>query len=174
MADPSDSRAGRAETVPVQRIGRQESPEERADRMWADLLQELRVALTGMQILFGVLLIAVFQPLFSDLGDTDRALYIAAVTVGAATAGPLIGPVSLHRMVAGRHIKPRAVVLGARLVRIGIVMLAVTTTLTLLLLLRIATGDTLALCLTAAVVAWITAVWFVLPSWALRRYARRD
>ncbi len=55
--------------------------------MWADLLQELRVAQTGVQILFGVLFIAVFQPAFTDLGDTDRALYVTAVVLGAASAG---------------------------------------------------------------------------------------
>ncbi|MCX5079130.1 DUF6328 family protein [Streptomyces sp. NBC_00513] len=152
------------------RGGRDESAEERADRMWADILQEVRVAQTGLQILFGVLLIAVFQPVFAELGDTDRALYIAAVTLGAATAGPLIGPVSLHRTVTGRHIKPQTVALASHMTRVGLVMLATTTALTLLLLLRTATDDTIAWWLTAAITLWVVSVWFLLPIWARRHY----
>ncbi|WP_329448276.1 DUF6328 family protein (plasmid) [Streptomyces sp. NBC_01426] len=159
--------------LPGPRDGREESPEERADRMWADLLQELRVAQTGVQILLGVLLIAVFQPLFTDLGDTDRALYVGAVTLGAATAGPLIGPVSLHRLVAGRHIKPQAVALASLMTKTGIVMLAATVVLTLLLVLRIATDDALALWLTTGITVWVAALWFLLPAWARRHYTRR-
>jgi hypothetical protein len=56
------------------RRGRNESAEERADRMWDDLLQELRVAQTGAQIILGVLIVAVFHPVFGDLAATDRAL----------------------------------------------------------------------------------------------------
>ncbi len=158
--------------VPDPRSGRQESAEERADRMWADLLQELRVAQTGLQILFGVLLIAVFQPAFTDLSDTDRALYITAVVLGAATAGPLIGPVSLHRLTAGRHIKPQVVTLASRMTKTGLVMLTATTVVTLLLLLRVATGDAgTALWLTGAITVWLAGLWLVLPLWARRHYS---
>lgn len=170
MANHAEHRKS-PETMPDGHSGRQESAEERADRMWADLLQELRVAQTGLQILFGVLLIAVFQPVFTDLGDTDRTLYITAVTLGAATAGPLIGPVSLHRMVAGRHIKPQAVTLAARMTKTGLVMLAATTALTLLLLLRVATDDGTALWLTTAITLWLASIWFLLPIWARHHYS---
>ncbi|GGY87026.1 hypothetical protein GCM10010300_34200 [Streptomyces olivaceoviridis] len=44
-----------------------------------------------MQILFGVLLVAAFQPVFTGLGNLDRAFYVAAVTLGAAGAGALRG-----------------------------------------------------------------------------------
>ncbi|MFF8831215.1 DUF6328 family protein [Streptomyces sp. NPDC015131] len=155
---------------PGRRQGRDETAEERADRMWADLLQELRVAQTGIQILFGVLLIAVFQPAFSGLGDTDRALYVTAVTTGAASVGALIGPVSLHRIVTGRHIKPQTVVLAARMARTGLVLLAATTVVTLLLLLRVALDDTLAAVLTGVLAAWLLTIWFVLPAWARHHY----
>ncbi|WP_255285797.1 DUF6328 family protein, partial [Streptomyces niveus] len=59
--------------------GRDESPEEQADRRWAELLQEVRVAQTGVQILFGFLLTVVFQPRFTDLSDTDTNIYLATV-----------------------------------------------------------------------------------------------
>ncbi|WP_443333521.1 DUF6328 family protein [Streptomyces sp. CB00455] len=130
------------------------------------------MAQTGIQILFGVLLIAVFQPVFASLSDTDRALYIAAVTLGAATAGTLIGPVALHRTVAGRRIKPQTVTLASRMTRTGLAMLAATMILTLLLLLRMAVDDTLALVLTAVIALWLAALWLVLPVWAGRHYTR--
>ncbi|MET9801992.1 DUF6328 family protein [Streptomyces sp. NPDC006368] len=171
MAEQAENRDRVPGALPSQRRGREESLDERADRMWADLLQELRVAQTGVQILFGVLLIAVFQPVFTSLGDADRALYIAAVTLGAATVGALIGPVSLHRMVTGRHIKPQTVALASRMAKAGIIMLAATVTLTLLLLLRIALDDTFALCLTAAIATWLVTLWFLLPAWARRHYS---
>ncbi|MFF3846860.1 DUF6328 family protein [Streptomyces sp. NPDC002328] len=170
--NPEDLR-GTAPGLPRRQRGRDESAEERADRMWADLLQELRVAQTGVQILFGVLLIAVFQPAFSDLGDTDRVLYVSAVIVGAATAGALIGPVSLHRLVAGRRIKPQTVALASRMTKTGLVLLAATTVLTLLMLLRVALDDALAAWLTALITVWLVAVWFVLPSWVGRHYSDR-
>jgi len=163
---------GTAPDLPVQRRGRNETADERADRMWADLLQELRVAQTGVQILFGVLLIAVFQPAFANLGDTDRALYVTAVTLGAGSAGALIGPVSLHRMVTGRRIKPQTVRLASRMAKAGLVLLAVTIILTLLLLLRVAFDDTLAAWLTSAISVWLIAIWFVLPAWAGHHYTR--
>ncbi|MFC5674620.1 DUF6328 family protein [Streptomyces incanus] len=170
------STEGRWETapgLPVQRQGRDETAEERADRMWAELLQELRVAQTGVQILFGFLLITVFQPAFTDLGDTDRALYVAAVTLGAASAGALIGPASLHRIVVGRRIKPQTVRLASRMAKAGLALLAATTVLTLLLLLRVALDDTLAAWLTAAISVWLIAIWFVLPAWAGHHYTSR-
>ncbi|WP_309053979.1 DUF6328 family protein, partial [Streptomyces sp.] len=64
--------------------GRNETPMERADRQWSELLQELRVAQTGVQILFGFLLAVVFQPRFSDLGSVDRTIYVVTVFCGAA------------------------------------------------------------------------------------------
>ncbi|MFD3536928.1 DUF6328 family protein [Streptomyces sp. NPDC058664] len=164
---------GIAPDLPFQRRGREETAEERADRMWDDLLQELRVAQTGIQILLGVLLIAVFQPAFTNLGDTDRALYITAVTLGAASAGALIGPVSLHRMVAGRRIKPQTVRLASPMAKTGLALLAVTTILTLLLLLRVALDGTLAAWPSAGISAWLIALWFALPAWARRHYTHR-
>ncbi|MGW0583246.1 DUF6328 family protein, partial [Streptomyces sp. NPDC002920] len=53
------------------RTGRDETEEERADRMWGELIQEVRVAQTGVQILFGFLLTVVFQSKYERLSDTD-------------------------------------------------------------------------------------------------------
>jgi len=149
--------------------GRDESAEERADRKWGDLLQELRVAQTGVQILFGFLLAVVFQQRFITLGATDRSIYVVTVVLGAVTTGALIGPVSFHRMLAGRRLKPQTVTWASRLTVIGLVLLLCTMASSLLLILRLALHSALAPWLVAGVVCWYVVCWFVLPGWARRR-----
>lgn len=106
--------------------GRDESPEERADRKWADLLQEIRVAQTGVQILFGFLLTVVFQPSYRRLSEADRTLYMVTIVLGAAAIGALVAPVAFHRIVTGRFIKPEAVVWASRLTLLGLLLLLLT------------------------------------------------
>ncbi|MEU3028589.1 DUF6328 family protein [Streptomyces incarnatus] len=152
------------------RTGRDESEEERADRMWGELIQEVRVAQTGVQILFGFLLTVVFQPKYVRLPETDQHIYIVTVVLGACATGALIGPVSLHRLVSGRRVKPRAVRIAARLTFVGLVLLLATMTSALLLILRVATQDAYVPWLVAAVVAWYLTCWYGLPLWARRRH----
>ncbi|MCX4585667.1 DUF6328 family protein [Streptomyces sp. NBC_01481] len=152
--------------------GRDETPEERADRRWTDLLQELRVAQTGVQILFGFLLAVAFQPRFAELSDTDRHIYLVTMLLGAATTGALIGPVSFHRLLTGQRLKPETVVWASRLTVVGLVLLLCTMASALLLILRIVVDDEVALWLVAGMVAWFVVCWFVLPFWA-RAISRR-
>ncbi|MGW1493642.1 DUF6328 family protein [Streptomyces sp. NPDC002402] len=152
--------------------GRDETPEERADRRWTDLLQELRVAQTGVQILFGFLLAVAFQPRFAELSDTDRHIYLVTMLLGAATTGALIGPVSFHRLLTGQRLKPETVVWASRLTVVGLVLLLCTMASALLLILRIVVADEVALWLVAGMVAWFVVCWFVLPFWA-RAISRR-
>ncbi|MER6675233.1 DUF6328 family protein [Streptomyces sp. NPDC000983] len=162
--------AGRRET----RDGRDETEEERADRKWAELLQEVRVAQMGVQILFGFLLTVVFTPTYADLGDTEKTIYLVTVVVGAAATGALIGPVALHRVVSGRRIKTHAVTWAARLTMVGLVLLLATLTSSLLLILRVATHDGYVPWLVTGVVAWYLLCWFLLPWWVRSRYTSDD
>lgn len=155
------------------RRGRDETEEERADRMWGELIQEVRVAQTGVQILFGFLLTVVFQPKYTQLTTVDQVIYIVTVVLGACATGALIGPVSLHRLVSGRRVKPQAVRLASRLTFVGLVLLLVTMTSALLLILRVATHDAYVPYLVAAVVAWYLVCWFGLPLWARRKHTSR-
>ncbi|MCP3820685.1 DUF6328 family protein [Streptomyces sp. A3M-1-3] len=157
----------------VQAHGRDETEEERADRRWAELLQELRVAQTGVQVLFGFLLTVVFQPRFVDLSTTDRNIYAVTVVLGAATTGALIGPVSFHRLVTGRRIKPQTVEWASRLTVLGLILLLCTMASALLLILRVALHDTWALWLVAGMVVWFVLCWFVLPAWTLHSESTR-
>ncbi|MDT0386545.1 DUF6328 family protein [Streptomyces sp. DSM 41921] len=147
------------------RRGRNETEEERADRMWQELIQEVRVAQMGVQILFGFLLTVVFTEKYDELTGTDQTIYLVTVVLGACATGALIGPVSLHRLVSGRRVKPQAVRLASRLTLLGLVLLLATTTASLLLILRVATHDGFVPYLVAGVVAWYLLCWFVLPLW---------
>ncbi|MFB8026594.1 DUF6328 family protein [Streptomyces sp. NPDC056465] len=149
--------------------GRQETEEERADRQWGELLQELRVAQTGVQILFGFLLAVVFQPRFADLSTVDRNIYVVTVMLGSATAAALIGPVSYHRLLTGRRMKPRTVSWASRLTKLGLGLLFCTMCSTLLLILRVALHNVVALWLVGVMALWFLVCWFVFPLWAIAR-----
>ncbi|MEU1309282.1 DUF6328 family protein [Streptomyces cinnamoneus] len=155
----------------AQREGRDESPEERADRRWNELLQEVRVAQTGVQILFGFLLTVVFTPGFASLGTTNKRIYVVTVLLGAATTGALIGPVSFHRLVTGRRLKPQTVTWASRMTLLGVVLLLATVASALLLILRIAMHNAAVPWVTGGLVTWLALCWFGLPAWARHRYA---
>ncbi|MDQ0982810.1 DUF6328 family protein [Streptomyces sp. V2I9] len=149
--------------------GREETQEERADRQWSELLQELRVAQTGVQILFGFLLAVVFQSRFEDLGPVDRDIYVVTVMLGSATAAALIGPVSYHRLLTGRRMKPQTVMWASRMTVLGLILLFCTMCSTLLLILRVALHNQLALWLVGVMALWFLACWFLFPLWALAK-----
>jgi magnesium-transporting ATPase (P-type) len=154
--------------------GRHESPEERADRRWNELLQEVRVIQTGVQILFGFLLTVAFTPRFPTLSQTDQTIYVVTVLLGAATTGALIGTVTFHRLVTGHRLKPETVVWAGRLAMVGIVLLLATVASALLLILRIAMDDTAVPWIVTGLVAWFMLCWFALPAWVLHRYSDRE
>ncbi|MFC9683786.1 DUF6328 family protein [Streptomyces sp. NPDC056948] len=154
----------------ARRRGRDETEEERADRMWQELIQEVRVAQMGVQILFGFLLTVVFTEKYDDLTSTDQMIYLVTVVLGACATGALIGPVALHRLVSGRRVKPQAVRLASRLTLLGLLLLLATTTASLLLILRVATHDGFVPYLVAGVVCWYLLCWFVLPLWTRYRH----
>lgn len=94
---------------------RDESDEERADRKWGDLLQELRVMQTGVQLTAGFLLTLPFQGRFDELDDVQRVTYLALVVLAAVTTALVLGPVAVHRRLSGQHAKERVVTVAHRL-----------------------------------------------------------
>ncbi|MGW0363764.1 DUF6328 family protein [Streptomyces sp. NPDC002990] len=154
--------------------GRDESPHERADRRWQELVQEIRVAQTGVQILFGFLLTVVFTPHFHGLPQTDKTIYIVTVVLGSMATGALIGPVAFHRIVSGRRLKPQAVAWASRLTFTGLLLLLATLTSALFLVVRVATHNAVAPWLVAGVLLWYLLCWFVLPLWARMRHTTGD
>ncbi|MET7298905.1 DUF6328 family protein [Embleya sp. NPDC005575] len=151
---------------------RRESPEQRADRQWGEMLQEVRVTQTGAQILFGFLLSVAFTPRFGQLSAFDRNLYVVTVILGALATAALIAPVSIHRSLAGHRRKPQLVRTTARLIAIGLSLLAAAVICAVLLLLRVALGTGYAWLWAAVVLAGFVGCWLVLPmllKWSLKR-----
>ncbi|MCK6081005.1 sodium:proton antiporter [Microbacterium sp. EYE_5] len=92
--------------------GRDETRNERADRNWSEVLQELRVLQTGTQILTGFLLALAFQPTFDDLGSHQRIVYLALIVLSALSAVVALAPVALHRILFAQRAKPTIVRFG--------------------------------------------------------------
>ncbi len=113
--------------------GRDESRNERMDRNWNELLQELRVTQTGTQIISGFLLTLVFQPRFASLDPLQRGLYVGLVLLAATTIVLGLAPVNLHRalfhqqlkasIVSFGHVALRAQLAGVALIVVGTVLL---------------------------------------------------
>ncbi|MET8573398.1 DUF6328 family protein [Streptomyces sp. NPDC005012] len=150
-----------------------ESPRERVNRRWNEILQETRVTQTGVQILFGFLLSVAFTPTFRELETLDRGIYVVTVVLGAAATASLIAPVAIHRFLSGQRMKGDVVEAAGRLMVCGMVLLALTIGCTLLLLLRFVLPGVLAEVLVGAVMLWFGLCWYVLPLRLRRRAARR-
>jgi hypothetical protein len=104
--------------------GRHETEIERLDRNWGDLLQELRVVQTGVQLLTGFLLTLPFQQKFAQLATSERAVYLVAVATSIVATGFLQAPVSVHRALFRKHRRKETVDLAHRLAIVGICSLA--------------------------------------------------
>ncbi len=98
--------------------GRFESKNQRMDRNWVELLQELRVMQTGTQIIGGFLLTLPFQGRFATLSQPERILFLCLVILAALTTGMMLVPVSLHRRLFRKHVKHQLVAAGDVIVKI--------------------------------------------------------
>lgn len=96
--------------------GRNETRNEKLDRNWDDLLQELRVMQTGTQIIAGFLLTLPFQQRFSELDTVGVALYMVLVVLAALSTCLMMVPVAMHRQLFGLRVKNRLVASGHRVV----------------------------------------------------------
>ncbi len=94
---------------------RRETRTERMDRNWNELLQELRVTQTGVQILTGFLLTLPFQEVFwDDLERYQHAVYLVLVAVALLTTLLVTTPIAVHRRITGQHVKERLVTSAQR------------------------------------------------------------
>src|SRR4051812_30565106 len=106
--------------------GRNETPLERCDRNLIELLQEVRVAQPGVQVLFGFLLTVPFTVRFHDISDTERAVYLVTLMLAGAAAVLLIPPTSHHRPLFRCGDKERLVMVANRYAIGGLVAVAAT------------------------------------------------
>jgi len=103
---------------------RNETPTEQLDRNWGELLQELRVVQTGVQLLTGVLLTVPFQQRFRVASPEQHAIYLATVSAALVATILFQAPVSLHRILFRLHERRETVDLAHSMAMVGIVFLA--------------------------------------------------
>ena len=118
-----------------------ESDEERLDRELLELLNEVRVAMPGVQVLFGFLLAVPFQQRFAMTTAFQRDVYFATLLCSAAATAFLVMPVAYHRIMFRQRDKPRIVLQGARSIIAGLAFLALAMSGAVLLVTDVIFGD---------------------------------
>ncbi len=147
---------------------RGESLDDVLDRNLGELLQELRVAITGVQILFAFLLGLAFTQRFSSLDSFDITVYTITLIATALTTIVLIAPVAFHRLVF-RHRQKAALIMAAdRLLLLGLALLLLAISCAVLLILDVVLGRWPGLVGGGLVAAIGVLTWFGLPTWVRR------
>lgn len=145
--------------------GRQESETERLDRNLSELLQELRVALPGVQVLFAFLLTIPFNQRFALLTTAQERIYLATLLATTIAAILLIAPTAYHRITFRKQQKARLVLLANRLAIVGIGFLALAMTGVVLLITDFLYSTTVTVACTTFAALMFVIFWYALPLW---------
>jgi cation transport ATPase len=158
-------------TEPAEEADRSDEEQERLNRQMTELLNELRVAMPGVQVLFAFLLAVPFQQRFETVDAFQRDVYLFTLLAAATATAFLVAPSAYHRIAFQEHEKERIIHMGTRQFVCGIVALAVAMTGAVLLvtdvLFKAATTIVVVVCV-AALFAWL---WFGIGLW--RKWQRR-
>jgi hypothetical protein len=142
---------------------RHESVAARDDRNLAELLQELRVAGLGVQVLFGFLLSLPFTQRFSKLDHFQRDLYLASLLLAAVSTALLLGPVAYHRLVFRRRQKERLVRAANVMAILGLGAVGVAVSAAVLLVTSYVAKGWPATLITVFVVCLFAGLWLAFP-----------
>jgi MFS family permease len=142
---------------------RNESDKQRWDRNFADLLQELRVAQTGVQILFAFLLTLPFSNGFPKTTAFQKDVYVVALMSAAFSAAMIISPVAFHRAVFRQGRKPEMVRYAHRMATAGLVFMLVSMVASVLLITDYLLSVWVAVVVTAVTGAWFLTFWAFVP-----------
>ncbi|WP_205862995.1 DUF6328 family protein [Planosporangium thailandense] len=153
---------------------RGETPTQRLDRCYTELLQEVRVAQTGVQVLLAFLLWVAFNPGFSSVTSYRRGLYVVALVLATLALALLIAPACANRVAYRRSLKAATLPLANRCAAGGMALLFASLNCVLVLILDVVLGSVLAAALGFTTVMWFAAWWYILPWTVLRRHSRRD
>ncbi|MGV9881621.1 DUF6328 family protein [Streptomyces sp. NPDC003006] len=152
---------------------RNETPLERADRNFAELLQELRVTQTGVQILFAFLLSLAFTARFPSLDAMQRATYVTTLLLAVAAAALFTAPAALHRSLFQQRAKPLIVRVSSRLAAIGLCVLVLALSGAVLLVVDVTAGRAEGVAAGVGTFVVCAGLWGVLPR-LVRRAGLRD
>ena len=153
--------------------GREESEEERLDRNLAELLQEVRVAQTGVQVLFAFLLVLPFSNRFAQVTPAEKGVYIATLAAAAVSTLFLIAPSAHHRVLFRLQDKRHIVLLANDLALAGTAALALAMTGSILLITSFLFGTAAGISAGAVTATAFAAVWYAIPFQRRRHLLRQ-
>lgn len=144
---------------------------ERLDRQWNELLQELRLAQTGTQILFAFLLSIAFQNRFQDADAFTHGVYAVTLIASALAVGLFLAPVSFHRIVYRHQLRDRMLPVANRMAIGGLVFLVLAMAGGILLALDVVLPRAIAILIVVLVLLWFAVFWYAVPAWVRRTSA---
>jgi hypothetical protein len=142
---------------------RDESTAHQLDRNYDELLQELRVAETGVQILFAFLLGIAFQQRFSTIDAFQRDVYLGTLAACAVAAALLIAPVAIHRILFRRHLMDEIVASTSRLAGLGLIFLGLAVLGAVLLIFDVVATRAAAVVVTSVLAGLFLYLWLLMP-----------
>ena len=154
---------------PAEEPDRTEEEQERLNRQMTELLNELRVAMPGVQVLFGFLLAVPFQQRFETVDPFQRDVYFVALVASALATAFLIAPSAYHRIAFGKHEKPRIIVVGTVQFVCGLVALAVAMNAAVLLVTDFLFQAATVVVTMAVLVSTFVTLWFGIGVWRRMR-----
>jgi hypothetical protein len=141
----------------------EESTQEKGHRQLTELLQELRVALPGVQVLFAFLLTVPFTQGWSKVTPFQKDLYFASLLSSAAASAFLIAPSAIHRLDFERGDKPRIVQISNVLAIIGLTFLALAIVGVVCLITDVLYGGSAVVAYTVGIAALFVVLWYTIP-----------
>jgi hypothetical protein len=141
---------------------REETEHERLDRELNQLLNELRVAMPGVQVLFAFLLAVPFQQRFSEVTDFQRDVYFVTLLAAAGASALFIAPTAYHRLMFRARDKPMLIDVSSRLAVCGLACLALAMNGAVLLVTDVLFGTTTVAVTIAVTATLYIGLWFVL------------
>lgn len=142
---------------------RDESEAQRLDRNYNEQLQELRVAETGVQILFAFLLSIAFQQRFHSIDNVMRTIYVVTLICAAIAAALFIAPVAVHRGIFRKHRKDELVAYTAKLAAWGLAFLCLAMLGSICLIIDFVVGPLAAGIITGCGAVVFASLWWLMP-----------
>jgi hypothetical protein len=142
---------------------RGENKLQQLDRNFSELLQELRVVQTGVQILFAFLLTLAFTNRFGEVSEFQRHVYVTALMMTLASTGLLIAPVAYHRLTFRRRMRAQLVGLAGIFALGGLTFLMLGICTAIFFVLDVVLSRGAAIALTAVAAGWLLVFWYVFP-----------
>jgi hypothetical protein len=142
---------------------RDESEGQRLDRQLGELLQELRVVLPGVQVLFAFLLTVPFSARFGELTEVQRSVYVGVLLGTALATVLLMAPTAFHRLRFRQHRKAEVVEMSHRLVLAGLAVLAAAVSAAVFLVVDVVYGRGGGLAAGLSTLAVIIVLWWIVP-----------